>query len=381
MRNKRWLGAAAGLVFALFVTSCTSAAESGAGGGGGPVDAAAARAGLAEAKEIVEKAQKFPATIPVTEPLPAKPPSGRTFVFLQCDQATCPLQGNGVRAAAAAIGWDVKTLNWKQSDPATLVTAMRTALQYHPVAVSFTGLPQELWKTVQPQFKAAGVAIIPSSLPTAPTGDAVIPGRAFEKDEAALGQLLAAAYVADDNGAHGKALMVTVPDYPVYKPVVDTFGAEVSRLCPGCSTSVLNVTLSQLQAGQLNAAIVSKVKTQPDIKYIVSVNSQFISQLPQALRGANLDGKFKILGGKGNSVDQANVLNGTQLATVDSPFLMGGWQDVDEAIRFAMGLPVPEGDHSAAPILLTKNNIGKARDSYDVPVDYADQFMKLWKLK
>ncbi|WIX75659.1 hypothetical protein QRX50_29685 [Amycolatopsis carbonis] len=380
MRSKRWLGAAAGMALALFVTGCSSSADPAGSSGGRSANGAASAAGLAEAKDIVQKAQKFPTAIPVTETLPAKPPSGKTFVFLQCDQATCPLQGNGVRAAAAAIGWNVKTLNWKQSDPATLVTAMRTALQYHPVAVSFTGLPQELWRTVQPQYKAAGVAIIPSSLPTTPTGDAVIPGRAFENDEASLGKLLAATYVADDNGAGSKALMVTVPDYPVYTPVVDTFNSEVGRLCPACSTSVLNVTLAQLLGGQLNSAIISKVKTEPDIKYIVSVNSQFISQLPQALRGANLDEKFKILGGKGNSVDQANVLNGTQLATVNSPFVMGGWQDIDEAIRFAMGLPIPEGDHSATPILLTKNNIGKPLDSYDVPLDYADQFKRLWKV-
>jgi hypothetical protein len=58
----------------------------------------------------------------------------------------------------------------------------------------------------------------------------------------------------------------------------------------------------------------------------------------------------------------------------------GGWQDVDMAIRVAMKLPIPSGDREVPNVLLTKQNIGTPRDSYDLPSDYLTQFEKLWQV-
>lgn len=124
--------------------------------------------------------------------------------------------------------------------------------------------------------------------------------------------------------------------------------------------------------------MVSAAKRVSGLKYIVSVNGQFIGQLPQALQAAGLGGKFKIISGSGVSTDQQNVLNGTQLATTSSPLTMGGWQDMDEAIRWVMHLPVPAGDNTVPWVLLTKSNIGTPEDSWDRPANYAQQFEQLW---
>jgi ribose transport system substrate-binding protein len=110
------------------------------------------------------------------------------------------------------------------------------------------------------------------------------------------------------------------------------------------------------------------------------VNGSFVGGLPSALKAAGLEGKYKIVSGKGNSLDQQHVLDGRQLATVNSSFFLAGWQDLDEAIRYSMGLPVPEGDHRVKPLLLTMANIGTPQDSYDRPTDYAAQFKKLWNV-
>ncbi len=110
----------------------------------------------------------------------------------------------------------------------------------------------------------------------------------------------------------------------------------------------------------------------------MSVNGQFIGQLPQALQAAGLGGKFKITSGLGIATDQANVLNGTQLATMSSPLVLGGWQDMDEAIRWAMHLPVPAGDNTVPWVLLTKSNIGTPQNSFDKPANYAQLFEQLW---
>jgi len=41
----------------------------------------------------------------VTQALPSAPPKGKTVLFLQCEEAQCAQEGQGMQAAAATIGW------------------------------------------------------------------------------------------------------------------------------------------------------------------------------------------------------------------------------------------------------------------------------------
>jgi hypothetical protein len=114
-------------------TAVGSSSTTVASGGNSP-----SSVGVAQAKANVAAAETFPTTIPVTDPLPSKPPTGKTIVFLQCEEQSCPLEGQGLQAAARAVGWNVKIFNFQAVNPATLVTALMTALQYHPVATVFS---------------------------------------------------------------------------------------------------------------------------------------------------------------------------------------------------------------------------------------------------
>lgn len=392
MRTRTWFGLVVAALM-LFTTACSSSGSTSNGtgstvsssssstGGSTVGGTGAGSPGLRAAQRIVSAAETFPTSFGNAIPeLPSKPPTGKTVVFLQCEQESCPFQGKGISAAAALVGWKVKTLNWQQADPSSIVTALKTALQYHPVAVMFAGAPEETWSSMKSAYQAAGAVIMPSSLPTTPTGPGVLPGHAFEADETDLGQLLAAQTAVSDGGAGGKALLVTVPSYPVYGPVVSTFTKDLKQYCPNCSSSELDVTLQQLQAGGLDQAVVSQVKRDPAIKYIVSVAGTFTAQLPAALQAAGLSGKYTLIAGKGGAADQQNVLDGKQLSSVDGPFVEGGWQDMDEAIRHVMGLPIPAEDHRARAYLLTKDNIETPSDSYDLPANYEALFKQIWRV-
>jgi ribose transport system substrate-binding protein len=271
-------------------------------------------------------------------------------------------------------------LNFKASDPATLVAALRTALQYKPVGVYFSGVPQAVWTSVQAEYAAAGSYITDSFVSPSPTGPGVEAGRGYDDHSQEIGKLLANTQITDSEGREANSLLVSVPDYPVYNPTAQAYHDEIGKACPSCKITDVNVTLPQLLGGQLVPAVVSAAKRTPGLKYIAAVNGSFIAQLPQALKTAGLDGKFKLISGTGISTDQQNVLAGDQLATMNSQLVIGGWQNVDIAVRKVMGLPVPEGDHVAPVTLLTKGNIGTPRDSYDIPADFADQFKKLWNV-
>jgi ribose transport system substrate-binding protein len=374
--------AAAALLMAACSSSKAGSSQTDSPGGTSPSSSVNAdvAAALAAAKANVEANTKFPSTIDVMDPLPTAPPTGKTVVFLQCEQESCHHQGDGIEAAAAAVGWTFKRLNFQAANPATLVSAMKTALQYKPVGVMFAGAPQATWSSMQDAYQKAGAFIKEDYDATPPSGPGVVEGFGYEKDSLKVGTLLADAQVTDANGAPAKSLLVSVPSYQVFVPLASAYKAEIAKTCPGCHVDTLDGTIPQIVGGQLVAAIVSAAKRIDGLKYIVSVNGQFVAQLPQALKAAGLEGKFKIISGKGGATVQQNVLHGDHLCAATNPLVSGGWKDMDVAIRTVMGLPIPEADHQVQVALLTKDNISTPRDSYDTPADYAEQFKKLWKV-
>jgi hypothetical protein len=283
-----------------------------------------------------------------------------------------------LKAAAAAIGWNVKVLNFQAANPATLVSALQTGLQYHPVAAFFSGVPQEAWQSEQQAYAAAGAILVDNYIATTPTGPGTAPGRGYASQNVALGTVLADEQIADSGGQPANSLLVNVPAYSVFGPLVTAYKAQIAKACPACQVTEADYTQPQLFGGELVPAVVSAAKRISGLKYIISVAGSFTATLPQALQAADLGGKFKIISGLGESTDQQNVVNGTQLATAGAPYRLGGWQDMDIAIRSVMHLPASPGDGVVPWMLLTKANIGSPNDSYDEPADYPALFEKLW---
>ncbi len=392
MKSRRLAGA--GLAAALLaLAACSSAASSssspsapastGTSSASGTATAGTDATGvsasaLAAAQSTVKTASTVPTTIPETQKLPSAPPKGKTVLFLQCEEVQCGYEGNGLKAAAAAIGWNVKVLNFQAANPATLVSALQAGLQYHPVAAFFTGVPQEAWQSEQKAYAAADAILVDDYNATAPSGAGVEPGRGYGNESVAIGTTIADEQIADSGGAAAASLMVSVPTYTVFDPMVTAYKAQIAKSCPTCQVTEDDFTLPQMLGGDLVPAVVSAAKRISNLKYIVTVDGAFTDTLPEALKAAGLAGKYQIINGGGIATDQQYVLSGTELSTVSNPLTEGGWQDMDMAVRFAMHLPPSPGDNVVPWVLLNKSNIGTPSDSYDVPTDYPSQFEKLW---
>jgi hypothetical protein len=391
-RRSRLAGAGLAAAALLALAACSSASSSSASApaaAAGTTSASAAAtasasaagttsSAVAAAEAAVKTASTMPTSIPETQSLPSAPPKGKTVLFLQCEEVQCSYEGNGLKAAATAIGWTVKVLNFQAANPATLVSALQTGLQYHPVAAFFSGVPQEAWQSEQKPYAAAGAVIVDNYLAATPSGEGVLAGRGYASENEQMGTVLAQQQIANSGGAPAASLIVSVPTYTVFDPMVTAYKAEIAKGCPSCSVTEDDFTLPQMLGGQLVPAVVSAAKRIPNLKYIVSVNGAFTDMLPGALKAAGLAGKYQVISGQGVSTDQQNVLAGSQLATVSGPFVLGGWQDMDMAIRFAMHLAPSPGDNVVPWVLLNKSNIGTPSDSYDVPTDYPSLFEKLW---
>jgi hypothetical protein len=388
MRPSRSRLAGVGLAAALFALAACSSASSSSSPAAAPAGTGAASASasgtsstaLAAAQSAVKSASTIPTTIPETQQLPSAPPKGKTVLFLQCEEVQCGYEGAGLKAAAAAIGWNVKVLNFQAANPATLVSALQQGLQYHPVAAFFSGVPQEAWQSEQKPYAAAGAILVDNYGAAAPTGVGVEPGRGYSNESVAIGTTIADQQIANSNGAPAASLIVSVPAYTVFDPMVTAYKAQIAKECPACQVTEDDFTLPQMLGGQLVPAVVSAAKRISNLKYIVSVDGAFTDTLPGALKAAGLAGKYQIINGGGIATDQQYALNGTELSTVSNPLTLGGWQDMDMAIRFAMHLPASPGDNVVPWVLLNKSNIGTPSDSYDVPTNYPSLFEKLWNV-
>src|SRR5882757_158594 len=140
IKNRRsartWVLAAGILPALLVVAACSSSGSNAAAPAG---SASASSTAVSTAQATVKQYEALPTTIPQTTPLTHAVAKGRTFVDLECENTQCHDIATGVQAAGKAVGWNVKLINYNDTQPATLTAAFQQALQYHPVGVSLTG--------------------------------------------------------------------------------------------------------------------------------------------------------------------------------------------------------------------------------------------------
>jgi ribose transport system substrate-binding protein len=238
---------------------------------------------VAKATAFIKPYLTAPAKIPLSVPLTSPPPSGKTIVFLQCEVAQCHVIGASVKQAAALVGWTYKVIPFQSTNPSTLATALDQALQYHPVAVGFTSPPYALWSQKVAEYKAAGVPLIPSFTGSVPLGSTIVANPGSAGFAGLNGEILANWFIADSQ-AKGNVLSVNIPDFPYLGDVSDKFNSTVASDCPGCKVTRLNVGIPDVVSGAITGNVVSALRRNPAIKYVVASDSAFM-QAPGGTAG------------------------------------------------------------------------------------------------
>jgi ribose transport system substrate-binding protein len=369
-----------------FLAACGSSSGGGtttttAGSGGGSASktsgSGGGSTGLSAAQAATTAAEQPAKTLGITTPLKSATAKGKTFIFLSCEIPQCATISQGVKAATAAIGWNFRQINYQQANPATLITAMKQALAFHPAAVGFSGLPEVVWQSEVAAYKAAGVAIVPFAVAPVTVSGPVITDINGAADSIRYGDMLANWVIADSKGkAH--TLFVNTPTLTILNYVFQGFSATMKKNCPSCSTTVLNQTIADAVGGQLTQATVSALQRDTSLNYAVVVDGAFFDGLPSALSAAGLSGKVKIAGQAGDPANLAGVNSGTEAAFTGLAATIGGWLMVDAAARHLEGMPIPTDDGGLPTQLFTKGGHFTVSSSYDEPANYVAQFKKLW---
>jgi ribose transport system substrate-binding protein len=372
-----------GLLCALLMvilSACSSSGSSStASASGGPASSGAASATVTAAQATVAKWEKAPTALGLTPPLKSAPPAGKTFVWLNCELSACAQILAGVRQATSAAGWNLKVVQYQQANPATVLSAFKLALNYHPAAVGLSGLPEAVWSSVIPSYQKARVPIIAGYVGPLALNSTVIGNISGPPDGVKTGQILANWFISD-SGGKGHALNVRTDELPYLKTFSDAFQAGVQKQCSSCGVTNLNMSVADATGGKVNSAIVADLQRNPSINYVVATEGPFIDGLPAALSAAGLSGKVKIAGENGDVENLTDVKNGTEAAFTGASLHIGGWQYLDIAIRHAEGMTFDPYDGTQPKQLLTKGVPFSPAADYDVPANYPQQFRKLWKL-
>jgi ribose transport system substrate-binding protein len=387
LQPRKPLGGRLALVgVATAIAALTAACSSSASGGGSTAGGSAGPASSAGTSAAVQKAQAFikpylisPTKIPLTEALKSAPTAGKTIVFLQCELAQCKVIGDGVKAAATIVKWTFKVIPYQSTNPSTLATAMDQALRYHPVAVGLTSPPYALWSQNVAAYRKAGVALIPSFTGAVPLDSTIVANPASPEFSAKNGAILANWFIADSN-AQGNVLSVNIPDFPYLGDISKEFDKVVSSECPACKLTKLNIGIPDVGSGAITNDIVSALRKNPSVKYIVASDAAFLQALPSALKAAGLGGKVKVAGCCGVAAVEAGLATGDFSAITGVNGNYAAYLTVDAALRVSQGMPIPSNEGDLPVGLLTKESLDKASDSYDEPADYVQQFKTLWNV-
>jgi ribose transport system substrate-binding protein len=317
-----------------------------------------------------------PAGLPVTTPLRGKPQPGKTFVWFTCDIPACTVLGSAIKQAVQSVGWTYQQIPFTTANPASLVSAMKQALQYHPSYAGITALPEALWQSMVPRYAAAGVKIITVFNDT-PVSGPVIGNVAGETNAQLAGRNLAN-YVIADSGGKADILLQRVDDLPALKDIADGFAATITKNCGDCKLTTVANTLAQAQGAQVVTSVISALQRNSGIDYLMSPHAQFIDGILSALGTAGLSGKVKIVAAAADSIALTGVKQGQFAAVTGNPLNYAAWQTVDLALRSAEGMAIPAEGYLVPLQLLTRQATFQLSNSQDVPLDYQELFKKIW---
>jgi ribose transport system substrate-binding protein len=376
------------LAIGLLISGCSSSGTSSKSGSSAPADAGSGAAqgstadgSQAAAQAIVDKFSKAPTSIQITEPLKAAPAKGKTFIYLaQNNVPTAVTTSTAIRTATEAIGWKFSQLNFDQANPASIQSALSTALIKHPTAVGMIGVdPTQVGVSTVKSYESGGVALVFGNIsqPGWSFGKAIIGSTGGDTSYANYANALAA-WFAIDSGGKGKAVLASTQGISILKTFSDAFVADTKKFCPGCSVKVVPVPIASALGGQTNQLIVSNLRSNPSYKYVFYDDGPFSDGINSALSGAGLTG-IKV-GGNDINPEQAGALAaGTQYAWTGMTQTNIGYTMVDTALRWLQGMSLTADNNNPQPTqLLTKANVAGTRTVFDKPANALDQWKKLW---
>lgn len=311
------------------------------------------------AREVVANAEAAqpPITIPA---LPARPPTGLNLALISCPLPSCQATASAMGDAALALGWNLKTVT-AQLTPESYISAFNQTLSANPQLLAYIGwLPNSTVQSQLQQAKDRGIKVVGISPVDGP--GPLMPGAYSGSNvKAKAGELLANIVVADAGKPVGTLFVRDPTADGLFKPQVDKYKATLTQLCPGCSTTDLEIAANNV-GRTVPGQIVSKLQQNPGIHYVVVPVDDFFPGVYAALQSAGLADKVKLIGQVPNKQSLSALRGGQEFASVGQENTTASWRAVDGLARLYLGLPLADPNPIGWIQIFTKKNAPAEND-------------------
>ncbi|MFD5416809.1 substrate-binding domain-containing protein [Streptomyces sp. NPDC127069] len=363
--------------------AAASALAAGCGGDGsahpsGSAPGGGCPAALARAKEAVGRAERTGAGWNGPTTGPAAVP-GKSLVYVAQTMTNPGVAGvaEGVREAAAAIGWQVRVIDGGGT-PAGIEAALSEAVALRPSGIVIGGFDPRLTAQQTRRAQAEGIPLIGWHAVASPGPSTEPPlfTNITTRVEEVAG--ISADWVVARSGGAGGVVVFTDDSIPFARTKAELIRRRLAG-CPGVDL-LASSNIPIPDAGQRVPQEVSSLLSRFRDRWTdsIAVNDLYFADAAPALRAAGRSGggpPFNIGAGDGDpSAFQRINSRGFQAATVPEPLSQQGWQVVDEFNRAFAGRPA---SGYVAPVhVVTAGNSGGAA-SWD-PKGYREAYRRIW---
>lgn len=329
---------------------------------------------IATAKKAIAPYAK-PMTSLLLPPLKSPAAKGKTVALLTCTTPACNVIFTGAVAAAKALGWKYKLIQFAPTADG-VQKAMQAAVDMRVDGIAITSLPSSLYPQQLAQAKAKGIPVVTGNTPDA-LGTGIIanvePNAAVE----GYGRILAD-WIISELGSKADVGFFNVLDFPALVAYQNAFKKEYLRLCPTCKFTPVKLQVSDLGTN-VPKIVVATAQRNPKMNYAVMAWGDVSAGVRSALDTAGL--KDVKIGGIAASLPNIQALvKGEEDAWVSPPLVTEGWKRVDALVRYFNHQDVSVDSKAPFPMQLQTSENTKTVVLPEV-VNAPALFKKLWKVK
>lgn len=364
-------------VSAVALSACGTSKSSGTATGSSTAGSAAATS-AATSKDAAFLQQ--PTSLPVTQKLSKVPPTGVKVAYLNEGVAYAQDYLTGMMAAAAVLGWQVKSYTTSAANPASTISALTSAIDAGAKYVVVSAVDAAIYQSVLPLAKSKGAEILSLN-----ANNPSIPGEVVNvlgSTDAIRGSQQVGEALLADAQSHGVTAHIGEVTVPIFATVLapEHTGLEHAlSSCSSCTISSIPIPAQQFESGAIAPVIVSYLQSHPDINYLFYDSAPLDVGVAQQLKVAGLK-EPGMFGAAAQPAEIQAVQSGQQAGWGAYPSVLHGWILMDVAARLSVGDDPNVWKTSPSYVLEKSNSAAIDPTSFEFPSGYQAMFKALWGL-